>query len=333
MTLVIRDIRLFFLVYALSLSAYASMHISLYEQHQGNDYQQTAQGRIDFHGQSDASVFLTPIASGTIVQPPECEDGNKFSWNPWQNDMTDEAHQVPLPEIRLHRSGQPVIDLFFLVSMYSSGQVARTVRATNRGLFTLIDGHWVDEIKDWDFASPLLEYQLNGERHTSLSRFIRLLLIGIDVTALPNHNLFDDLFFSPHDSKICICVSNKDGKKRVVIRIRRSGNRNFMAIISLPAQSVPPTPRFNRRGSLDLFGSKFLGGVPDSRRHSQDNIPHPLLKSRKSSPSLSGSPAGSPKQTTNLPLNKALVPEEPAGFAVFEAFLIICHFQIQKYTQ
>ena len=107
--------RLLFVVAIFSTAASGNMLIHLYEHHQDKLFQLVGSGQVNFSGGTYTNLVITPVNDGELISPPECEDGQRFAWN---------ANSYPLPpagsdpkesfpELRLCRSGQPVMDLFF----------------------------------------------------------------------------------------------------------------------------------------------------------------------------------------------------------------------------
>lgn len=224
------------------------------------------------------------------------------------------------------------MDLFFLNSIIRHGIAARFVRATNIDtgtLFTLVDENRVNHQNI--LRAPPRYYQLNGDNHLALSRLIHNLLSGFQVRDFPSSDLYDDMFFSPTDAGIWICVVNTNGKRKVEIRIMRGAGLQFMAIFELPPpfsgrrRSLSPVPE-NRHGSHR------------SRRGSAGNItPHPLFKSRKSTSSLLTSSKDSGQNEKNIPTfpiyTESLSNYVLLSFTQYFAFLIIYATQHQKYAE
>ena len=216
----------------------------LYQETPDNQFQLVGQGNVAFRGEHGTNVFIAPVGESerATIDAPECDESQHFSWNTQRYpsvapERCQSSQQFDLPELRLRRAGQPEADLFSQPLLVNSGCLTRYVDISheNEGSdIALVDGLWGQG--DWLVSPSTKLYQLWGSRHLPLSRFIHRLLQGESITQFQAQDLFDDLFYTPPDSGIWICILACQTKARVMVKIVTPFGQIFLAILELPEQ-------------------------------------------------------------------------------------------------
>ena len=324
-----------------SAYSFGTMQIELLVHSHDNYFQVVGSGLVHFT-ENGTNTFISPVRNGSFSTPPECEEGQTYSWNveniapiPEESEENDEdgaAAHPPLPNLRLQRHGQPVSELFTLPAGISDGKLARYVRRTQgeQGTqFTLTDGHWYEG--QWVAAVAPDNYQLNGDNHLPLSRLIYSFLVNHSITNLQSQDVFDDLFYTPHNASIWICIVAGLGKTRVKIQIRTENNE-YIAILELEdpesSSSSSSSPQFSDSSSPSPKRRRSTGGTGGTGGARK----HPLTRSQRSASSLWRSAFSSGKSTTSMESEELYRSNHTVDFTGHMAFLIISLFQPHKYT-